>query len=135
MTQEVARAQMQPPVQEQQGSEPTRSRPLHRPPADIFEQDGSITLVLDMPGVAADDVDVSVESRVLTVRGHSRIDHPDSYRQVYAEYVEGDYERSFTLSRDIDVERIEARCRNGVLTLSLPLAATDQARQISVRSG
>ena len=60
-----------------------------------------------MPGVGPEDVDL-LERQVLTVRGRGRVTRPDGYRLVYAEYGEGDYERGFTLSQDIDEARIEA---------------------------
>lgn len=134
MTQEITHAPNQAPAPEHAAGEPTRSRPVYRPVADIYEADDGITLVLEMPGVAAEGIDVSIDKRVLTIRGRSRIERPENYRQVYAEYAEGDYERVFSLPQEIDVERIEASCRHGVLTLKLPKAAESQPRQISVRA-
>ncbi len=119
---------------EAQGLEQTRPRPVYRPLADIYETDQGITLTLEMPGVAADGVEVTLEKRVLTIRGRAGIQRPDTYRQIYSEYGEGDYERSFTLSQDIDAGKINAVCRHGVLTLELPKAEEAQPRQISVRA-
>lgn len=134
MTHEITRAPAQTPATDNSSVEHTRSRPLYRPLADIYETEDGITLVLELPGVAADGVEVSIEQRVLTIRGRSTVERPEGYRQVYAEYAEGDYERVFTLSQDIDVDRIEATCRHGLLTLTLPKAAERQPRQVSVRA-
>ena len=91
-------------------------------------------LVLEMPGVAPEDVEVTLEKRVLTVRGRGRNPQPENLRPAHLEYEPGDYERAFALSEDFDAERIEAVMRNGVLTLSLPRAAEAQPRTIRVKA-
>lgn len=118
---------------ESAATERTRPRPVFRPRADIFETDAGITLVLEVPGVAADGVDITLEKRVLNIRARSRVLRPEAYRPLHAEYGEGDYERSFSLSEDIDASRIEAICNHGLLTLRLPKAEQAQPRQINVR--
>lgn len=134
MEQNIMQPTEQAVAPESQGSEPTRPRPVFRPLADIFETPRGVTLVLEMPGVRAEGVEVTLEKRVLTIRGHSSVARPESYRRIYSEYGEGDYERSFSLSEDIDADRIEATCKHGVLTLELPKAEDSKPRQISVRA-
>ena len=134
MEQNITQATEQAVAPESRGAEQTRPRPVFRPLADIFETPRGVTLVLEMPGVRAEGVEVTLEKRVLTIRGSSSVARPDSYRRIYAEYGEGDYERSFTLSEDIDAERIEATCKHGVLTLELPKAQEAKPRQINVRA-
>lgn len=134
MQKNITQAAPQTPAAEAQRSERTRPRPVYRPPADIFESGDSVIMVLEMPGVAADGVEVVLEKRVLTISGRSAVTHPEDYRQVYAEYGEGDYERTFTLSQEIDVNRIQASCRNGLLTLELPKAEEAKPRQIDVHA-
>jgi len=107
---------------------------VFRPIADIVETNKGISLMLEMPGVAPDDVDITLEKRVLTVRGRVRHSRADKLELAYAEYGEGDYERSFTLSEDFDPDRIEAEMRNGVLTLTLPRAEAAQPKKITVRA-
>ena len=109
-------------------------RPVFRPAADIYETDENVVLMVDMPSVKADDLDVSLERRVLTIRGQARPPAPEGYRQVYAEYRAGDYERAFTLSEDIDQDRIKAEQKDGVLKLELPKASSAKPRRIDVRS-
>ncbi len=114
--------------------ETTTGGRIYRPLADIVEADGGVTLMLEMPGVGADDVDITLEKRVLTIRGKVRPTSPEKLRLAYAEYGEGDFERSFTLSDDFDPEKIEASVSNGVLTLTLPRAAEAQPKKIAVKA-
>ncbi|WP_116131226.1 Hsp20/alpha crystallin family protein [Tropicimonas sp. IMCC34043] len=118
-------------------STPAESRarvPVYRPLTDIVETDDGVSLMLEMPGVGADDLDISLERRVLTIRGTVRIFRPENVELAHLEYGEGDYERAFTLSEDLDPERIEAELRNGVLTLSLPRAEQKLPKKIAVKT-
>ncbi|MEW5424064.1 Hsp20/alpha crystallin family protein [Amorphus sp. 3PC139-8] len=114
--------------------EVTRSAVVYRPDTDIYETEDHVVLVADMPGVAPADVDVNLERRVLTIRGHVHRQAHDGYRRVHAEYGEGDYERVFTLSEEIDRDRIEASHKNGVLTLKMPKAESAKTRKITVKA-
>jgi HSP20 family protein len=116
------------------GHERMSSRPVFMPPTDIYETQDSIVLLVEMPGVALDGVDITLERRVLTIHGHAPEQEHKGYRQVYAEYADGDYERVFTLSEDIDRDRIEAVVSNGVLRLVLPKADNAKAKKIQVKS-
>ena len=71
---------------------------------------------------------------MLSIRGRVRQQPHEGYRRVYAEYGEGDFERVFTLSEDIDRDHIEASHKDGVLTLQLPKAATAKTRKIDVKA-
>lgn len=108
-------------------------RRIYRPAADIFETGEGLTLLLDMPGVGPDDVDVTLEKRVLTIRASVQPARPERLQPVYAEYEEGDYERSFALADDFDPDRIDASLSNGVLTLKLPRAAEATPKKINVK--
>ena len=96
-----------------EGAEPTRNVRIWRPLTDVVETAEGIMLMMEMPGVVADDVDITLERRVLTVRGRGSSPQPDRLRLVHLEFEPGDYERSFVLSEDFDAARIEARhaCR------------------------
>ncbi|MBV8889174.1 MAG: Hsp20/alpha crystallin family protein [Alphaproteobacteria bacterium] len=118
-----------------QPAERTMNRQLFLPATDIYETRDSLVVVAEMPGVAPDAVDITLERRVLTIRGRAGGHQPSGYRQVYGEYVEGDYERVFTLSEDIDRDRIEATHRDGVLHLKLPKAEPAKARKIELKVG
>ena len=114
--------------------ETTTGGRIYRPLTDIVESDEAVMLALEMPGVAADDVDVTLEKRVLTIRGRVQPTQPEKLQLVHAEYGEGDFERAFTLSDDFDPEKIEAEVSNGVLTVMLPRAAEAQPRKIAVKA-
>jgi HSP20 family molecular chaperone IbpA len=107
---------------------------LYRPLTDIVERGGTVSLMLEMPGVAPDDVEIALENRVLTIRGRADQGRPETLRLAYAEYGEGDYERAFTLSDDFDPDRIEAELKNGLLTVTLPRAEAAQPKKIAVKS-
>jgi HSP20 family protein len=112
--------------------ETTTGGRIYRPLTDIVETDDGVRLMLEMPGVAANDVDVTLEKRVLTIRGKVQSTSPEKLQLAYAEYGEGDYERSFTLSDDFDPEKINASVSHGVLTVTLPRAAEAQPKKIAV---
>lgn len=116
-----------------EGVERTKEGKLFLPAVDIYETNDSVVLVADMPGVGADDVDLTLESNVLTVTGRVETPH-DEPEAVYLEYETGDFQRSFTLSEDVDADGIEANMANGVLTLTLPKAAPTRKR-IEVKAG
>ncbi len=104
------------------------------PAVDIFERGGTTVIMADMPGVAPDDLDVTLERRVLTLRGTVKPHAPKGYRRLSSEYREGDYVRVFSLSEDIDQKQINAEFTNGVLRLELPHAAAAKPRKISVKA-
>ena len=111
----------------------TRGR-LYRPLTDIVETAEGISMMLEMPGVAPDSVEVTLDKRVLTIRGTVTCGRPEGFDLAHAEYGEGDYERAFVLSEDFDPDRITAEMRAGVLTLTLPRAEAAQPRKIAVQA-
>ena len=114
--------------------ETTRGGRVYQPISDIVETPESVTLMLEMPGVAADDVDITLEQRVLTICGSVQQTQPEKLQLVYAEYGEGDFERAFTLSDDFDSDKIEASLSHGVLTVTLPRAPEAKPKKISVKT-
>ena len=105
-----------------------------RPDADITETNDKVVIVADLPGVSPEDVDVSLERRVLTISAQSKAPELEGFRQIHAENAAVGYERAFTLSDDIDADRIEASVSDGVLTLVLPKAEKAQSRRIDVKT-
>ncbi|WP_135058905.1 Hsp20/alpha crystallin family protein [Paracoccus salipaludis] len=95
---------------------------IYRPRTDIVETDQCVSVMVEMPGVAADVVEITFENRVLTIRGKDEPMRPENLALAYTEYAEGDFERDFTLSENFDPDRIEAEMRGGVVTLTLPRA-------------
>jgi len=116
-----------------EGVERTRAGRVYLPAVDIYETGDAVVLVADMPGVSQNNVDVSLEKNVLTIWGHVEPRQPEGYNLVYAEYGIGDYHRSFTISNEIDWERIEGTMQNGVLQLTLPKAGPVQTKKIEIK--
>ncbi len=106
---------------------------IYRPVTDIVETDQGVTLYMEMPGVTSENVDITLEKRILTIRGRTNPPTPEKLNLVYAEYGAGDYERAFTLSEDFDPDRIEAAMHNGVLTVTLPHAEAAKPKKIAVK--
>lgn len=102
------------------------------PVTDIFETEDSLMVILEMPGVDKDGVDVRVENDVLTIDGQVDFSKYEGLQPVYTEYNVGNYARSFQLSSKIDQERITADMRDGVITLVLPKAEKAKPRKIAV---
>ncbi len=115
-------------------TERTRSRRVYIPNVDIYENNDAVMLVADMPGVDEKTVDVTLDKNVLTISGTVEPEAHEGYQLVYSEYGTGDYERSFTVSDEIDGDRIVATVKNGVLRLTLPKAEKLKAKKISVRA-
>ena len=103
------------------------------PPVDVFENDASITLLADLPGVARDQLDIQVDGDTLTLEGRVAQDTPEGLQAVYAEVRVPRYRRAFTLSRELDSSRIEANLKDGVLNLRIPKHAHAQPRRIQVQ--
>lgn len=108
-----------------------QERPV--PPAvDIFEDAGGITLLADMPGVTRDRLDVRLDGDTLAIEGRVDLDAPPDMRALWAEVSVPRFRRTFTLSRELDANRIEANLKDGVLTLRVPKLAQAQPRRIEV---
>jgi HSP20 family molecular chaperone IbpA len=116
-------------------AEQTRPGLVFTPDVDIFETDREITLLADMPGVAADAISIDLRDSVLTLTGDvTPWEGPDE-SDVLVEFEIGKYQRQFTLSDAIDQESIDARLEDGVLRLTLPKAEKAMPRRITVSAG
>jgi HSP20 family molecular chaperone IbpA len=114
--------------------EQTRPGPVYSPSVDIFENDNSITVLADMPGVKAQDLKIDLRESVLTLT--ARVTSPETAKEsdVLREYLSGTFFRQFTLSETIDQAKIDAKLSDGVLRLELPKVEKARPRQITVRS-
>lgn len=115
-------------------TERTKNMKVFIPRVDICETKDAIVLLADMPGVDEKSIDITLEKNVLTLSGRVEPDTYEGHRAAYVEYEAGDYERAFTLSDEIDRDRIEASVKNGVLKLTLPKAEPVKLRKINVKS-
>jgi HSP20 family protein len=125
-------------VQVQQKREVEKERestiPARRylPVTDIFETDQILTVILEMPGVDKDSVDVRVENGILSIEGGVDLSKYQGLTPLYIEYNVGNYARSFQLSSKIEQERITAELKDGIMTLILPKAEKAKPRRIAV---
>ncbi len=113
--------------------ESTRDVPVFVPAVDIYESENALTLVADMPGVPLANVDIDLDSDQLSIRG-TIPPQEENGKVIFREYTAGDYYRQFTLSSDIDREKIQASMKDGVLKLVLPKAEAAKPRKITVQS-
>ena len=103
------------------------------PSVDIYENKDNIVLEAELPGMKADDFELSVENNVITLRGERQFekrDDSDNYHRVERSY--GSFTRSFTLPQTVSAEGATAEYRNGVLRVTLPKKEETKARRISV---
>jgi HSP20 family molecular chaperone IbpA len=114
--------------------EQTRTGPVYSPAVDIFENDNSITLLADMPGVKASDLEIDLRENLLTLTGRVTPAASAKEANVLREYRPGTFFRQFTLSEAIDQPKIDAQLTDGVLRLELPKVERARPRQIAVRS-
>ena len=116
-------------------AEQTRPGPTFTPSVDIFETETGITLLADIPGVKANDLDIDLRDNVLTLAGEVASPEGSDEVDVLREYRTGKYVRQFTLSEAIDQSKINADLKNGVLRLVLPKAEKAVPRKIMVKAG
>ncbi len=102
------------------------------PAVDVYENDKEILLIADMPGVKKENLNIRLEKDELTIEGRR-----ESFTEgtpLNAEWPECTYRRSFTINQSIDIDKVEAELKNGVLTIHLPKPETVQPKQIPVRA-
>lgn len=105
------------------------------PAVDIFETDKEITLMADIPGVEAKDLNIDLRDDTLTFTGMIEpVGSPDE-EDILIEYEVGNYYRQFTLSEVIDQSKIDAQLNDGVLRLHLPKVEKATPRKITVKAG
>lgn len=115
-------------------AEQTRSGPVYSPAVDIFENDNSITVLADMPGVKPQDLQIDLRESVLTLSGRITMPESPTESDVLREYRSGTFFRQFTLAETIDQAGIDAKLADGVLRLALPKVEKAKPRQITVRT-
>lgn len=102
------------------------------PVVDIVENEGSFIVRAELPGVAKDDVKVHIDNGILTIKGEKKVESKDEKRH-RVECLYGSFVRSFTLPQDVDVEKVEAGYKNGILSLTIPKLEMAKPKQIEVK--
>jgi HSP20 family protein len=106
-----------------------------RPAVDIFEDDTGITVHADMPGVSRDRLDIHVDNDTLSIEGRAEIPMPEGMEALHADIRSTRYQRSFTLSSELEGDKVEASLKDGILTLRIPRREEHKPRRIEVRAG
>lgn len=105
------------------------------PPVDIFEDDAGFTVMADLPDVSRERLNVRVDGDSLVIEGAAEAPVGGDMAMIYGEVLNPLYRRSFTLSRELDPSRIDARLDSGVLRLRIPKAEEARPRRIEVTVG
>ena len=113
------------------------SRSGSYPATDISESANEFAVSAELPGLTAEDVEVSVEDGVLSLSGEKKAVREEGDENKGRHVVErryGRFHRTFTLPRSVDAAKVNAKFTNGVLTVTLPKAATAKARKVKIAS-
>ncbi len=132
MVKKTTDTEMQKQEQPVQQAEISHDVPVFIPDADIFEDDASVVVMLDMPGVPEKGIDIQIENDLLTVTGQQNEQRPSGFNLIYQAYDTGIFRRSFRILADIDRSKVAAKLRNGVLSVTLPKSAKAQPKKIKV---
>ena len=111
-----------------------REAPALRPPVDILEDAEGITLMADMPGVSKDRLHIHVDANNLQIDGEAQVELPEGAEALYADVRTTRFSRSFTLSNELETEKIDASLKDGVLTLRIPKHPEQRPRKIEVKA-
>ncbi len=104
-----------------------------KPAVDIYETADKMVLVADLPGINQDDIELKIENNLLTIRGEREMDKEitqEDFHRIERAY--GPFSRSFTLPATIDIEKIKAEHRNGILQVILPKKEETKAKKIKI---
>ena len=105
-------------------------------PLDIVRRDEDTVIRASMPGVKPEDIQVSIEDNVLTIKGSTATEHQESEgAYLMRERRSGSFHRALRLPESVDPDKVEPRYSNGVLTITIPKAEAKRARQLQVRFG
>lgn len=120
-----------------EGSLPARSEQsaltTWAPAVDIYETENELVLKADLPDVNEKDLDIRIESNILTIKGERKFEEKvkeDNYLRVERTY--GSFSRSFSLPSTVDNGSVKADYKNGVLTVELPKRAESKPRQVKI---
>jgi HSP20 family protein len=114
---------------------PTRQEPALWPPVDVIEDSTGITLYADLPGVPRDKLSLRVDGDTLGIEADFALNVPAGMEPSHAEVNLARYRRTFTLSKELDADKVSAELNQGVLRVRIPKAEHAQPRKISVAIG
>ena len=108
------------------------NEPVYVPRVDVREGAEGFVVAADMPGIDEKSVEATVQNRVLTIEGWTKAEKPQGHEELGREFGAGRFRRDFTLPDAVDPDRIQARVKNGVLTVSIPKKDEVKVRKIQV---
>jgi HSP20 family molecular chaperone IbpA len=120
------------PVEQSKGRD---EQAVLRPLVDIYEDAHGITVQAEMPGVAKDRLNIQADRNNLLIEGDAEIDMPEGMEAVYADVQATRYARSFVLSGELETDAIDAKMKDGVLTIRIPKRSEFRPRKVEVRAG
>lgn len=107
----------------------------HYPSVDIVDQEKSVVLRAELPGVKRDDIEINIENNVLTLKGEkARENGANGNKYHRSERYHGEFNRAFTLPNSIDTSKVKATHRDGVLSIDLPKAEEALPKRIAVEN-
>lgn len=109
--------------------------PQVTPAADILQKDDAYFIILDMPGVDKEDLEISVDNKSLTVEAKTSYPEVKNEKYLEHEFSNVQYTRKFTLSDSVDKNNIEAQLKNGLLRLHLPKVPELKPKKIEIQAG
>jgi HSP20 family molecular chaperone IbpA len=110
-----------------------RDQPALLPPVDVVEDSTGITLYADLPGVPRDKLHLRVDGDQLAIEAELALTVPQGMEPTHAEVGLTRYRRTFTLSKELDADKVNAEFQHGVLRVRIPKAAHAQPRKITVQ--
>ena len=119
-----------------EGPEEALTTSSFAPPVDIYEDEHTIAVKMEVPGIDEEDIDVRIENNTLTVRGERKFEKEEkeeNFRRVERQY--GSFTRSFTLPSSVDTGQVSAHYDKGVLKINLAKKAEAKPKQIKVNVG
>lgn len=102
------------------------------PPLNVFRKGEDIIIIAEVPGVRKSDLQIEVKGRTIRIAGTKSVSYGDKASAHRRERLAGAFNRSISLPIEVDADRVEAECRDGILALHLPRAERDKPRAISV---
>lgn len=115
-----------------QRQEAAQGEPFLLPPVDVVEDEGSITLYADLPGVSKESLDLHVEGDNLFIDAKIALEMPKEMEATHVEVARSRYRRVFSLSREFDTAKLTADLKQGVLTVRIPKAERAKPRRIEI---
>ena len=105
-----------------------------RPLVDVYENKTGLSLHADLPGVSNEHLNIQVDKDTLVIEGEANISMPENMEAYYADVRATRYRRSFSLSPELETEKIDASMKDGVLSLHIPKREQFKPRKIEVRT-